>query len=677
MAGNPPQLSTNQALQYFDAVQYANGNCATFSNNQLCATTVIEAGDTVKWAYQDTLGDFHSATSGTCSGVGICTADGTFDTGIFPTVGNLYSYPFPSANVYPYFCRVHGANMTGTVIVQDYTVAINPSLAAYPNSTATFNGVLTGLPVSNPYSYSVNLVCNNASAGLNCNPPASATPTAAGASAAVVTSAAAVGDYTFQLLALGGASDPDYLIHSSGTATLHVIDLSLNSGLNPVTLSSNGASASFPIGSVNASASFPNPVMLSCGGLPAGASCNFTPSNSVQPNGSSQNLGVAVTTSGSPAGNYTITINADPGGGLAAQTTSFPLQVQDFSYTLTTPTVVPVQAGANAMFSGTLNSLNNYAGTVALACQAGAPATCTASAPVMLAAGATNVAAPTITASSAVNGPFSFNIQASGSSLGAVESQHVTVNVGDFNFPAPSNTALSAVPGNPSNAANFTLSTVGVFSAQVTLACSGLPAGASCAFFPSNIVNLNGVTETTSMVIETDSTTPVASGTVVTVTATGNGISHTQPVKLNVNAGSGSADMQVTLTPPAHPVLAGSQVNFSVMATNNGPNAASGVALAFNVDSGATVIGGSAAPGYTCHVPALPIICDTTGPPLASGSSVSFTFTVQAPFGRSMDIAAQVSSGATDPMAGNNSTANPLLIRLRPWIPKGTPPQIP
>ncbi len=74
-------------------------------------TTVIPAGTTVEWRW---VSGSHSVTSGSCV-VG-CSPDGQFDSGI--GAGMTFTHLFPSAGTFPYFCQVHGAMMSGTVIVQ-------------------------------------------------------------------------------------------------------------------------------------------------------------------------------------------------------------------------------------------------------------------------------------------------------------------------------------------------------------------------------------------------------------------------------------------------------------------------------------------------------------------------------------------------------------------------------
>ena len=81
--------------------------------------TSVRVGDTVQWKF---LSGPHSATSGTCSGVGGyygdggCTGDGVFDTGTL-AAGATYSWKATAAGSYRYFCSVHLSMMTGTVDV--------------------------------------------------------------------------------------------------------------------------------------------------------------------------------------------------------------------------------------------------------------------------------------------------------------------------------------------------------------------------------------------------------------------------------------------------------------------------------------------------------------------------------------------------------------------------------
>jgi plastocyanin len=90
-------------------VQVGPGGANTFSPDAV----TINVGDTVHWVWDS---DFHSTTSGTCSG-GNCTPDGKWDSMIF-NAPHTFNFTFTSPGTFPYFCIVHSEmGMTGTVTV--------------------------------------------------------------------------------------------------------------------------------------------------------------------------------------------------------------------------------------------------------------------------------------------------------------------------------------------------------------------------------------------------------------------------------------------------------------------------------------------------------------------------------------------------------------------------------
>src|SRR6266498_2818630 len=72
------------------------------------STTTIKAGDKVQWNFVDSIP--HSTTSGTC-----CTPSGLWDSGVLSS--GSFSHQFTASGTSPYYCTVHGAMMTGTVVV--------------------------------------------------------------------------------------------------------------------------------------------------------------------------------------------------------------------------------------------------------------------------------------------------------------------------------------------------------------------------------------------------------------------------------------------------------------------------------------------------------------------------------------------------------------------------------
>ncbi len=88
----------------------------------------IQLGDTVKWTW---AGNSHSVTSGDASG-----RNGLFESGI-QNIGFTFSFTPTSPGNYPYFCRVHGLMMAGTITVSASTATPTPTITPTPTATPT------------------------------------------------------------------------------------------------------------------------------------------------------------------------------------------------------------------------------------------------------------------------------------------------------------------------------------------------------------------------------------------------------------------------------------------------------------------------------------------------------------------------------------------------------------
>ena len=78
----------------------------------------ILAGTRVRWMHRDG-GQDHTVTSGSCPNDN-CSPDGLFTSGNEPNTMQLqdeFLLVFNNAGVFPYFCEIHEADMTGTIIV--------------------------------------------------------------------------------------------------------------------------------------------------------------------------------------------------------------------------------------------------------------------------------------------------------------------------------------------------------------------------------------------------------------------------------------------------------------------------------------------------------------------------------------------------------------------------------
>ena len=96
------------------------------------ATITVAAGDTVTWTVTKSIDEPHSVTSGK---PGAADSGKAFDSGIKLTKnGDTYSFTFPTAGEYDYYCTVHGAAMSGHVTV--VAAAGGGGASASPGSSA-------------------------------------------------------------------------------------------------------------------------------------------------------------------------------------------------------------------------------------------------------------------------------------------------------------------------------------------------------------------------------------------------------------------------------------------------------------------------------------------------------------------------------------------------------------
>jgi hypothetical protein len=174
----------------------------------------------------------------------------------------------------------------------DFQISVpQNTMTVLAGQTAIFSGTLSA---ENGYNSPVNLSCEGNSPPPTCSvTPSSVTPTGAGATLSVTASGPA-GDYFFS--ARGAGSDSNTTTHDF-SLTLHVIDFDLSTPA-PASVVVAQSAISEPVAfQLTGQGTFDSAVTLSCSGLPAGATCNFQPSNSVVP------------TPGTPI-DVTVTINA-------------------------------------------------------------------------------------------------------------------------------------------------------------------------------------------------------------------------------------------------------------------------------------------------------------------------------------------------------------------------------
>jgi len=143
--------------------------------------------------------------------------------------------------------------------------------------------------------------------------------------------------------------------------------------------------------------------------------------------------------------------------------------------------------------------------------------------------------------------------------------------VNDWNIPAyilrlrgstAADFTLAATPSSASvtqgNSASYTVSVgaVGSFSGTVSLAVSGLPAGATAAFNPASVA----AGKSSTLTVTTTAGTPVGSST-ITITGTSGSLTHSATVALSV---TGAPTFTLNITPSSASVTAGGGASYSV-----------------------------------------------------------------------------------------------------------------
>ena len=109
------------------------------------AEITVAVGDTVTWRVTESIGANHSVTSGTPDDP---DKGSVFDSGAddLADVDATFEWTFDTAGTFPYYCTVHGASMSGQVIVEEAAASPAESPAATaPAETAEASG-----PVESP-----------------------------------------------------------------------------------------------------------------------------------------------------------------------------------------------------------------------------------------------------------------------------------------------------------------------------------------------------------------------------------------------------------------------------------------------------------------------------------------------------------------------------------------------
>jgi hypothetical protein len=299
--------------------------------------------------------------------------------------------------------------------------------------------------------------------------------------------------------------------------TLHVVDFNLTAPA-PVSLSMNQSSVSGPVAfQVTAAGAFNQVVTLSCGGLPAGTTCNFAPSSSASPISTSPATVTMTITAGAttPLGTSQIAITGSGAGGpvrtqnLALTIVAASVGSPDFALAVSNPSLT-VNPNESAVFNGTLTSSGGYASPVNLRCLGAVPLTCTASPATLIPT--TAGAAFTVTASNDAENHFNFSIDASGTDAAQIHKSTPVELIVGFNFVINNDSTGQTIPAGQIASYNLVAVPLGngsVFPGNLALSCSGagMPPLSTCSFTPGLVASGEGTTNLVLKVATTSAAT--------------------------------------------------------------------------------------------------------------------------------------------------------------------------
>ncbi len=221
----------------------------------------------------------------------------------------------------------------------------------------------------------------------------------------------------------------------------------------------------------------------------------------------------------------------------------------------------------------------------------------------------------------------------------------------------PANTTFQSIAISGAGAAGWSCSTPAVNGTGViTCTNADIPAGASGAATFTVVVNVNGGTATGTQIADTIS----ASSNTNDPT-----LSNNSATVLTIVGAANTANLLITNVGTPNPVIAGNNITYTVVVTNNGPGAASTVAFTEALPTNTSfvsVAATSGTTGWTCS--GTSISC--TIPTFAAGASTTFTVVVKVgaatPSGTVITDTANVSAATTDPNPSNNVATTTTIV---------------
>lgn len=230
---------------------------------------------------------------------------------------------------------------------------------------------------------------------------------------------------------------------------------------------------------------------------------------------------------------------------------------------------------------------------------------------------------------------------------------------------------ITVTNNGPSSATSASLSDVlpaGVNFVSLTSpagwTCTTPAAGANGTVSCTNPSVGSGVSGVFTLVVTPTAVAAASISNTATVSATTsdpNSANNSQTIPTAVNP---VADLAITKTDTPDPVSRGSNITYTITVTNNGPSAATGVAVTDTVPANVTFVSATGSGVVTCAQAGGVITCNVGT--LASGASASATVVVTATATGTVTNTVNVTSSTTDPSAANNSATATTTVTPPP-----------
>ena len=236
--------------------------------------------------------------------------------------------------------------------------------------------------------------------------------------------------------------------------------------------------------------------------------------------------------------------------------------------------------------------------------------------------------------------------------------------------------ALSVSPSSrnvvPGGQAQFTVTVTPLagFTGLVNLSASALPTGVTAGFNPAIVNIMDATSKTSTLTLTPLISTPVGLRT-LSVQGQSGPLLHLQPITLNVVSPT-SADLSVTKTASPNPGQVGIPLSYRIVATNNGPAAATNVTVTDALPAGVTFVSSLATQGACSGTTTVTCNLGT----LASGASAVVTITVTPTAQGQLANTATVTAGESDFDTANNSSSITTFIQPAAASPSMTDPNL-